>query len=341
MPAFFLPKTKWRNYAETVVAEDSCRENYVSARQQAKVAQEQFEGEARLGAMLEMPMSEAVEKFGKSLAIASLGALEKRDGSYRVIHDATHGLDVNSAIRMRDQVPTATAGELRALLQTEPGVTFGLTGDVKRAHRLVKIDPLDWGRQACRTDESEGGKVWLNLVGTFGVSSAAYHWCRLMAGLGRSAYYMLGKAEVEQLVYVDDLLWLTRDREGVETIVVIVFYYVLMGLPFSWKKFIGGTTFQWVGFELVLKGAKLGISLQRAQWLIRWLNSTAQAGQVKVADMQAVLGRLSFALTALGHLRPFLGPMYAWGSSNAGPEESCCAESIGAHHALLGCGAAR
>ena len=89
MPAVFLPKTKWRNYAETVVAEDSCRENYVSARQQAKVVQEQFEGEARLGAMLEMPMSEAVEKFGKSLAIASLGPWKNamvHTGSYMMQH---------------------------------------------------------------------------------------------------------------------------------------------------------------------------------------------------------------------------------------------------------------
>ena len=162
VPAVLLPKTKWRNYAETGVAEDSCRENYVSARQQAKVVQEQFEGEARLGAMLKMPMSEAVKKFERNLAIASLGALEKRDGSYRVIHDATHGLDVNSAIRMRDQVPTATDGELRALLQTEPGVTFGLTGDVQRAHCLVKVDPLDRGRQACRTVSPHG---WVRPVG--------------------------------------------------------------------------------------------------------------------------------------------------------------------------------
>ena len=33
---------------------------------------------------------------------------------------------------------------------------------------------------------------------------------------------------------------------------------------------------------------------------------------VRIADMSAVLGRLSFALTALNHLRPFLGPIFAW-----------------------------
>ena len=34
-----------------------------------------------------------------------------------------------------------------------------------------------------------------------------------------------------------------------------------------------------------------------------------------IADVSAVLGRLSFGLTALGHFRPFLGPVYAWVAS--------------------------
>ena len=32
----------------------------------------------------------------------------------------------------------------------------------------------------------------------------------------------------------------------------------------------------------------------------------------KIADVSSVLGRLSFGLTALGHYRPFLGPVYVW-----------------------------
>ena len=86
----------------------------------------------------------------------------------------------------------------------------------------------------------------------------------------------------------------------------------MLGLPFTWKKFRGGVELTWVRFEIVLKGAKLGLSSSRAQWLVKWLRTTADLGQAKIADVSSVLGRLSFGLTALGHYRPFLGPVYAW-----------------------------
>ena len=88
-----------------------------------------------------------------------------------------------------------------------------------------------------------------------------------------------------------------------------------MGLPFAWKKFGGGSAFTWVGFEICLRGAKIGLSEQRAKWLSNWLLDRVAAGHAIAADVSAVLGRLSFGLTALGHLRPFLGPVYAWVAS--------------------------
>ena len=100
-----------------------------------------------------------------------------------IIHDGTHGVGVNQAIVVRDQLRTPTAGDLQTVLQVLPGAWFGLTGDVARAHR-------------------------------FGIGSAAYYWSRLMAGIGRAAFYMLSQSELFMLVYVDDLLWITRDKNG-------------------------------------------------------------------------------------------------------------------------------
>ena len=96
VPAVFERKAKWRKYAEEDT-DDQVRENYISAKQQASVVQEQFVEESRLGAMVEMRWEEARERF-PDLVVASLGAIEKKDGSYRVIHDGTHGIKVNSRI---------------------------------------------------------------------------------------------------------------------------------------------------------------------------------------------------------------------------------------------------
>ena len=120
------------------------------------------------------------------------------------------------------------------------------------------------------------------------------------------------------LVYVDDLLWITRDKRGIEKIILTIYFMTVLGLPFAWKKFKGGVDLAWVGFEISLKGSKLGLPVARSQWLVKWLSDTADVGRVRVADMSAVLGRLSFGLTALGHLRPFLGPVYAWTAAMTG-----------------------
>ena len=78
-------------------------DNHVSATEYAAEVQTQFEIEVELGAMYETDLDVAGRELGE-VSVASLGAIEKKDGSYRVIHDATHGLSVNSATKVRDQI---------------------------------------------------------------------------------------------------------------------------------------------------------------------------------------------------------------------------------------------
>ena len=106
VPAVFERKQKWRTYADENSG-TGIRDNYISAEQHADVVQEQFQQEAQLGAMTEMSLVEARRCF-PNLCVASLGAIEEKDGSYRVIHDGTHGIDVNSKIVVRDQLRNPT-----------------------------------------------------------------------------------------------------------------------------------------------------------------------------------------------------------------------------------------
>ena len=87
IPAVFTAKTHWRNY-DHLIEQVELRENYVYAQEHRDVVQKQFEKEASLGAMVEIGLEQAQKELGK-ISVASLGALEKADGSYRVIHDAT------------------------------------------------------------------------------------------------------------------------------------------------------------------------------------------------------------------------------------------------------------
>ena len=112
VPAVFEEKTRWRKYDDDAEHAQSERDNYLSARENAAEVQKQFLEEAALGAMVEVSLEEALAEYGDRLALASLGAIEKRDGTYRVVHDGTQGVGVNSSITVRDQLRSRTAGDL-------------------------------------------------------------------------------------------------------------------------------------------------------------------------------------------------------------------------------------
>ena len=83
---------------------------------------------------------------------------------------------------------------------------FMLACDIAKAHRRVKVRESDCWYQACRLVP---GKVWINKVGTYGVASASYWWCRLAAAvLVRLCHYLLADVvEFELLLYSDDFIF--------------------------------------------------------------------------------------------------------------------------------------
>ena len=130
VPAVYTAKKSWRVY-EDEEGSPAMRDNYMSAKHNSAVVQAQFEKEAELGAMVELTVAEAESQWG-AISVASLGALEKKDGSLRVIHDATHGLAINSKIRVQDQIRSPMAGDLKRC----PGPLGGLL-------------PAHWRRGPC------------------------------------------------------------------------------------------------------------------------------------------------------------------------------------------------
>ena len=317
VPAVFEAKSKWKQYDSVLSEPDSAgelRNNYPTAEQNADVLEKQFLEEEQLGAMEKMDLADAQKAYGQNLRIASLGAIQKADDTFRAIHDGTHGTGVNSRITVQDQIVCPTAGDLKQAIRELENATFVFAADVKRAHRLVHVAQEDWGYQACRVSK-HSKHVWLNCVGSFGVASAAYHWARLMSGVQRAVFHLLGQQKVFMLTYVDDILWLVSGKPAMDAIAVVLLFLVALGMPLSWRKCEGGVKVDWVGYHLDLQARSVGINQRRARWLYEWCKGTVQAGVVKMGDMQSVLGRMGFAFAALEHLRPFLGPLYKWSAA--------------------------
>ena len=57
---------------------------------------------------------------------------------------------------------------------------------------------------------------------------------------------------------------------------------------------------------------EIGISASRAAWASDWVERKARERRVPLGELREELGRLQFFAGPLEHLRPFLGPLYAW-----------------------------
>ena len=165
--------------------------------------------------MVEVRECDARRIYGDRLAVAALGAIEKKPGSeeFRIIHDGSNGVLVNNRIRPRDQLRYPAFGDIQAVLHElaqEGGGHFQLLYDVHKAHRLIPVREEDWGFQACRIADPTNGDdeevLWLNKVGTFGISSAAYWWGRVGALLLRLSHRLLW-TDHAGFLYVDDFLF--------------------------------------------------------------------------------------------------------------------------------------
>jgi hypothetical protein len=91
----------------------------------------------------------------------------------------------------------------------------------------------------------------------------------------------------------------------------------VLGTPLAWHKLHGGETLEWIGYALDVGRFELGVTEKRTQWAIRWVQDKVREGSVRLGELREGLGRLQFVAGPLDHLRPFLGPLYAWVS--AGP----------------------
>ena len=118
--------------------------------------------------------------------------------------------------------------------------------------------------------------MFINTVGTFGVSSASY--------------FLLESG------------W----REYRFAIMSFFILAAVLGIPLSWHKTLRGNAVVWVGFELVLESHKVGISQRLAEWFVRWATEMA----VHMRAFEDGLCRIMFVAGALEHERPFFGPLY-------------------------------
>eukprot|EP00435_Cladocopium_sp_Y103_P027686 s1708_g6.t2 len=308
-------------------------ENYSSAEENYEDIRRQVLEDVAQGTVIRMSMDEAKTRFEGRLAVAALGAVPKELNSSRVrrVHDATYSVDVNRRIRVLDKMRFPVVDDASAVLSSveeesqEEGsnIRFSMVYDIAKAHRLIPVRELDWGLQAFRLpgpdDEAGAGTdVFVHTRGTFGVASAAYWWGRCASTAVRLIHRLADKhLSLWHLLFADDGWMVAIGKWFWRKLLYWFFVLDLLEFPIAWHKVAGGVVVQWIGYQLDLGQFSVGISDRKRCWIKDWVARRRADGGVMGRELKAALGRLSFVAGALKHVRPFLGPLYAWSAALA------------------------
>ena len=313
-PQVFRARVKERRLDESVYNADM--DNYASAELSGDQLEAHFRKEEALGRMLPSTEAAIAQDFGPGrLLVSAMGAIEKANGDIRPIHDGTHGVHLNSAIRVLDRLEVPGPDEILecvALSQETREAVFGISADISSAHRLVPIRRVDWPKLGCRARSSDR-VVWLNTVGTFGISSAAYWWSRLFGCVGRWVVRLMMTLWAVQMIYVDDLHLVAAGPRKYLVIWMMIAAYEAVGTPFAYRKFRGGLRIDFIGYHLSYDCWAAGLSLKRCEWVTDWIDrAEANGWMVLGRHFIELAGRLTFVGQVLRWMKPFLTPLHSW-----------------------------
>ena len=282
-PHVFEEQVSWPLDKDSVEPALQWVPNYASVSEHLDFAKEKFEEDIAEGMMEKMTVKQFREKFGEDTPVAALAVIVEDEtiGKKRMIHDASHGVRVNHRIRCRDKIRAPGAREKKTILRElreRNEVAFSVVGDISKAHRRFKHSADEHGYLACQLEagsdrrNSDSDIIYVNRVGTFGVSCASYWWTRIAACGIRATHHLLGPLFLlELLLYADDLESIGRDRSGRMGIPLAFVFLAALGFPFKWAKTRGGFRVEWLGMETEYGSYRLGLSAKRANWLGNWL----------------------------------------------------------------------
>ena len=267
-------------------------DNHLSAKENAEALEKSFREEEREGRMFVTTEGALKQDFpGRPILIAAMGAVPKPDGGVRPVHDGTHYVHLNQGIKMVNQLQCPGAEEAGTMVQLahESGeAVFSMSVDVNKAHRRVLYRKEDYPLLCCKADSSKK-EIWVNTVGTFGVTSTPFWWSRLFGLLMRLLTRAMLREPFFHMAYVDDVHGCFIGPRKFTCLLMWLLGMEMLGLPLSYNKFQGGLQAGFVGYLLDYREVRVGI--------------------------RSKSDGLSFVSRVLVWLKPHLSPLFAWKSA--------------------------
>ena len=111
------------------------------------------------------------------------------------------------------------------------------------------------------TTEKLKENVFLNKVGTFGVTSAGYWWGCTGGATVRLGHYVTGIEDaLRALLYSDDGKVIGRTERYERGVLLYFFVMMVVGTPISWRKVRGGEASEWIGYWVDVGRFEMGVT---------------------------------------------------------------------------------
>ena len=185
-----------------------------------------------------------------------------------------------------------------------------LKADVTKAHRRVKILPLDWRYQVAELNKS----WWINKVGTYGMASAQLYWGRTAALILRLLYNLFPEVDWG-FVFVDDFCWLIRESQAEHMATAILSTLIALGIPLSWKKTHLAEINTWLGFVIHPNIPQVQMAATKHVLVLEILDHLIQDQVFSAKSIERALGRIQWATAVCPLTKSLLQPFWAWKSA--------------------------
>ena len=320
-PRVFPQKGSGNIDADTVPPMEENLPNYPSALENEAHIRRVYHEDQSLG-MTVGPLSAfgAMELCGsRELYNGPLGTKDEPkpsdpDNKRTVQNGTSTGVNPRIQQNIQDQAQCPSLCDARhgmSINRKSKGTAFGfLKADVKKAHRREKIRRKDWKYAVSKLGSDE---YYVHKCGVYGIASAHVYWARKAALLVRLLWAFIEDDDTLWIfIYVDDFLFLINIHRFWAQAAFLLYMLCVLGTPFSWQKMAAGMQVSWIGFDLHSKLGATGIPDDKRRVLIELLQRTRQRALVSRAEFKSIPHKLSWATTALEHLRPLLQPLFAF-----------------------------
>ena len=284
-----------------------CEGNWSGAEADPALLLSLVQSEVDAGYLVEVPLAQALETWGKQVAVGKMNIVHSDGREPRLVVDDSI-CNTNALCHVNESYSNPTLASVRAAfpLRGDPRPLGAFAMDIKAAHKSIRVRKSDQGLLGVQA----GGRHFFYQVCPFGATFSALWFARLGSFFVR-ALHLLIFVRHALFLYVDDFL-LIQDLEVLDiTASLCVTFCVCFGIRLSWKKLQLGPVVVWIGWELNFHAGAFSVPQDKRDRLRSLITAMLQQrARVHRKDLRKVTGMIQWLLQAFPMARAWIGTLY-------------------------------